>query len=620
MKKLLVLAIAILVAASGAWAQSDPVSTEVQEDVTVTLVQVDALVIDKDGATVPNLTKDDFELKLGDQKVDISVLDVNCEIGAYDDPLPIKGRKAPAKIGPGTKRRIVFAFDYYFLDITMREQILEAAISMLEFAKGDEEEVMIVALGYGVRVEQRFTSDLRTLRAALTRMEHDVTLWAREFPLGASGEGYFDDLVTLMDVLGGYEGSKAVVLFSQARHVQTSMRDLFYNNVAMHALAARTSFYPANPDLLLASGGGSDTLVRLANQSGGRMPFFTNDVSVPYRQAQRDMSCRYTVGGYIDPPGDVKGKKARRSVHLSLTNPDLRIRHPEMLQFFTEEEKQKNRLRAAFVDPAPYENPLVRAWAYPLFPASASKWDTLLTVTFPMPVGPDGADLNVAATIRRGALRVDKSKRDLHVDPPADGGDTRPVTIWGDSKLQDGDHTLTVVLSQPAEDRMVSAEARFQVPPVLDDLLILRGPLFARAVPGGVLVKGDPKDKGNDTELDKILGEGNSFEPLIVNEVHTSDEIIYYWNACVLGSIDLKGDAVVKRTLMSEEGEVVHALDEIPLKLEKHPANKRLQCHIELEKVAPNRVPPGEYEFDIRITYENGDVISHGRAPIHVKP
>ena len=39
-----------------------------------------------------------------------------------------------------------------------------------------------------------------------------------------------------------------------------------------------------NPDLLLMnSGGGSDSLVRLANQTGGRMPFFTNDVSVPYR-------------------------------------------------------------------------------------------------------------------------------------------------------------------------------------------------------------------------------------------------------------------------------------------------------------------------------------------------
>ena len=30
------------------------------------------------------------------------------------------------------------------------------------------------------------------------------------------------------------------------------------------------------------------------------MPFFTNDLSVPYRQAQRDMSCRYTVGAYLD--------------------------------------------------------------------------------------------------------------------------------------------------------------------------------------------------------------------------------------------------------------------------------------------------------------------------------
>ncbi|HXV77802.1 MAG TPA: VWA domain-containing protein, partial [Candidatus Polarisedimenticolaceae bacterium] len=558
----------------------------VQERVTVTLVQVDALVIDKDGKTVPGLTKADFELILGGQPLEVATLDEACQIGATADPLPIEGDAPPAKVGDGIKRRIVFAFDYYFLETTMRAQILDAARSMLEFGKTDDDEVMIVALAYGVRVEQRFTNDLRQLVAALARMEHDVTLWARQFPLGASGEEYFDDLVTLMDVLEGYDGSKAVVLFSQARHIQTSMRDIFYNDVAMHALSARSAIYPANPDLLSGSGGGSDSLTRLANQSGGRMPFFTNDVSLPYRQAQRDLSCRYTVGAYLD---NTEGKK-RKSVAVRVKNDDYRTRHPEMIKLFTDEEKQENRSRAAFVDPEPYENPLVRADVYPVFPASRSTWDTLLMLTFPMPVAPGGADIEVAATLMRGATRVDKAKRELHIDPPPGGGDVRPVTVFADTKLKDGDHRLTVVLTEPGTDRLVTAEARFQVPPVFEDLLILRGPLFARTIPGGLFVRGDA-DKTADTKLDEILGEDKSFEPLLVNQIATSDELLYYWNACVLGKLELNGQAVVKRTLMDDAGEIVHRLPELPLELEPQARVKGLQCHSELETVAPNRIP-----------------------------
>jgi hypothetical protein len=333
------------------------------------------------------------------------------------------------------------------------------------------------------------------------------------------------------------------------------------------------------------------------------------------RQAQRDMSCRYTVGAYIDP----KEIRVKQSVSVRVNQPDIQTRHPEMIQLFTEEEKQENRSRAAFVDPGPYENPLVRAFAYPVYPANASKWDTLLAFHFPMPVGSDGADVNVAATLRRGATRVDKTERTIHVDPPADGGDTRPVTVFGDSKLQNGDHTLTVVLTQPDQGKLVAAEAHFHVPEVLTNLLILRGPLFARAIPGGMLVRGDPKDKANDTKLDEILGEDKSFEPLVINEINPSDELLYYWNACVIGKLDLKGNAIVKRILRAEDGEIIREFPVLPLTLAPQPTNKKAKCHISLDTVPADTIPPGEYEFDVMITYENGDMISRGRAPLHVK-
>jgi VWFA-related protein len=595
-------------------APSEPKDSGVKEDVTVTLVQVDAVVMNKKGQTVPDLTKDDFELSIGDDALEVSTMDVFCPIGATDDPLPIKDKQAPAMIGPGVKRKIVMAFDYYFLEPTVRAPMLEAAAAMIDSFKPDEEEVMIVALAWGVRVEQRFTSDKRQLLATLQRMEHDKTLWAFEFTLGTTGKEYWTDLMTLMDVLEGHDGAKGVVLFSQAKAVSSSSVDVWYNQVAMHAAASRSVIYPSDPDLLLSSGNSSQTLVRLANQSGGRMPYFTNDLSVPYRWAQRDLSCRYTLGAYLN---DEQGKQ-QRNIHVSLKKPDMQLRHPEMIKLFTDEERKELRERAAFVDPGPYEHPLVRAFAFPAYPSSATKWDTLLTVHFPMPVADGPSDVNVQAMMFRDGAKVGKKyTNQFHVDPPEGGGDTRPVTIVGDAQLKDGPHSFSVVLSRPNGDEIVSAEAQFNVPQVLPDLLILRGPLLARVVPGGLLVQADPKNQTDDTRLERLIGSDGTFEPLLVHEIQASEELLSYWNACVQGKLRLKGDAVINRRFTTEAGELAHELQPIPLKLES--MGKSLSCQDELEKLPANTLAPGEYDYDVTITYTNGDLISSSRVPLLVR-
>jgi len=595
-------------------APAEPKDSGVKEDVTVTLIQVDAMVMNKKGQTVPDLTKDDFELRIGDQVLDVDTMDVFCPIGATDDPLPIKGKTAPEMIGPGVKRKIVMAFDYYFLEHTVRAPMLEAAASMIDAFKPDEEEVMIVALAWGVRIEQRFTSDKRQLLATLQRMEHDKTLWAFEYTTGTTSKEYFSDLITLMDVLEGHDGAKAVVLFSQVQSVRASLSDLWYNDVAMHAAASRSVIYPSNPDLLMASGHGSDTLVRLANQSGGRMPYFTNDLSVPYRWAQRDLSCRYTIGAYLDAE---QGKK-KNNIHLTVKKPDTQLRHPEMIKFFTDAELKEMRQKAAFVDPGPYEHPLVRAFAFPAYPSSATKWDTLLSVHFPMPVADGPSEVNVQARMFRDGAKIGKTyKNQFMVDPPEGGGDTRPVTVVGDAQLKDGAHAMTVVLSRPDGEEIVTAEARFNVPQVLTDLLILRGPLLARVVPGGMLVQADPKNQADDTRLERLLGPDSTFEPLLVHEIKASEELLSYWNACVQGTVRLTGDAVINRRFMTEDGELAHELEPIPLDLKSQA--KKLSCQDELEMLPANTLAPGEYEYDVTITYTNGDLISASRVPLLVR-
>jgi hypothetical protein len=144
-------------------------------------------------------------------------------------------------------------------------------------------------------------------------MEHDVSLWGREFGMGASGQTYFENLATLMDVLAQYDGAKSVVLFSELIRPPSGDWDLWYTDVATRAANAQTSIYPVEAYGLSlgAPTGGSPALSRLANETGGRLTRGTNDLSMAYARAQRDQSCRYTLGHYLESGASRKRNKLR---------------------------------------------------------------------------------------------------------------------------------------------------------------------------------------------------------------------------------------------------------------------------------------------------------------------
>jgi VWFA-related protein len=597
-----------------------PRDSGLTEQVDVTLVMIDTVVMDGKGRTVPDLTREDFVVSIGKAEAEVATFDVNCPIGAFDDPINLtKERKTGdfQTIGDGVKRRIVFVFDYYFIDIPERKQTIDAARNMIRLAKTAEEEIMIVALTSSVRIEQRFTNDKRQLDATLQRMEHDVTLWGREFPLGSSSREYFKNMITVMDVLDGYDGAKAVVLFSALTSLGTVNVDNWFNDVAMHAAASRAPIYPSYIPGLQAAGTArvSQDLSRFANQSGGRMPYYTSDLSISYRRAQRDLSCQYTLGVYVD---DDEGRR-RRAIHVRMKDSKYESRYPEMLKLFTDAEVQRNRSNAAFVDPGPYENPLVRILAWPAHPASANSWDTLIALNFALPIEKESITVNLNASVKRASTstRIDKYKNQFVVDPPADGSTTAEVTVFGDSKLKSGDYEITVVLSKPGGRNIVSASTALNIPQAPSGILIVRGPLLARVIPGGTLIRADKKERPGDTRLDQVLGEGNSFEPMLVNRISTSEEVMAYWNACIFGKSQLKSAAEIHRTVFDGDGNPIFELDPIPLNLK--PRGKNLVCHDQLEKMPANTLTPGEYRLDVAITYANsGDLLGRGSAPLLV--
>jgi VWFA-related protein len=595
-------------------AAQDSGSTGIKEQVQVTLVQIDALVTDDNGRTVPDLTKNDFSLAISGTPVEVSDVDLLCPGGATADPAPAKKGETqpPPKIAPGVKRRIVFAFDYAFLDFALRASLLDAVERMLRNSKTDEEEVMLVALTSEVRVEQKFTSDPKPLIAALSRMKQDVTLWPREFHVDSVGREYFDHLAVLMDVLADYDGSKAVVFFSQAESVGPAMRNHYYDLVAAHAAAAHAAIYPARPDLRRTIGPG-DTLMRLAEKTGGRVQTFGSDLSIEYRRAQRDLSCRYLIAARVNQAAT----RAPQSLAVKLKNPSLTIRTPEMFQLFTDEARQDARAQAAYVDPSPYERPLVRAFAFSAVPTGVNKWDTLLAVSIPAAPGGDETGFDVNAVVRRNGQIAGSYKTRVEFDPPGEPAVPHLVTVLGTTKLTDGQYDLTVVLKGRSGGEIVGAETGFVVPEVPEDLLMLRGPIMGREVADRQFFGADSKHRPEPAGLGKILAPDSGFEPLLVEEIDKDSKLLFYWSACVSGTNPVPGDAVVARSVVTADGDTIRQLD--PVRLQLASRREGIGCMDMLDTLAPNTLAAGDYRLEVTVMRRNGDVIARGTEPLTVR-
>lgn len=232
-------------------ADPDPVDVGAGDSVEVRLVTVDAVVIDGQGRTVSDLKVDDFVLRVDRKKVPIETFDVDCPIGDEAEPPALR----PAGPAPGTgladgvDRRVVLAVDYYHLPPLERQLAIESLRDLLERRLAGGEELMIVALANGLRVEQYFTRDRKSLLGAIRRMEHDVSLWNGNFT-HRTERPTFAALEALMEVLSEVQGAKALVLFSDgvwppdSGNIAGFDYDESFQRLAAMAGNARVTLYP----------------------------------------------------------------------------------------------------------------------------------------------------------------------------------------------------------------------------------------------------------------------------------------------------------------------------------------------------------------------------------------
>ncbi len=219
-----------------------PVEIDKTERAEVRLVMLDTLVIDSNGDPVPGLKKEDFEIRYGGEIVTPDVLETRCD-ESWQEP-----RMA---VGDGPPRKVVLAFDYLHLAALEREWSLDTAMEMVANGGLAGDEVMVVALTGGLRIEQSFTSDPGTVLASLRRMQKDISLWNGNFT-HLNEFGFVRGVTSLFDVLAtASTGPKAVVLYSAMLDVPL---DAQFERLAAVAATSRCAVYTVDPYGLYAPG------------------------------------------------------------------------------------------------------------------------------------------------------------------------------------------------------------------------------------------------------------------------------------------------------------------------------------------------------------------------------
>ncbi|MGH9945424.1 MAG: VWA domain-containing protein, partial [Pyrinomonadaceae bacterium] len=176
-----------------------PVATPADDDVvriTTNLVQVDAVVLDKDGRQVSDLGAEDFEIYEDGRAQKITNLSyVSNEAGAPAPAAPAKTEAAdknappapPVKLRPGEVRRtIALVVDDLGLSFESAYYSRRALKKFVDEQMLPNDLVAIVRTGAGVGALQQFTSDKRMLNAAIERVKFNA--------LGRGGVGAFAPL------------------------------------------------------------------------------------------------------------------------------------------------------------------------------------------------------------------------------------------------------------------------------------------------------------------------------------------------------------------------------------------------------------------------------------------
>ena len=372
--------------------------------VTSDLVLVSVTARDKSGRLVRDLRQSDFTVLEDGKPQHIASFDIE-DVQNYAEntgpsqaesqgaiPSGLLTSKDVAKDVLRDRRFIVLFFDFSAMESDEVERAMSSAEKFVEKQMTPADLVAIVSLSTALMVNQDFTSDRQQLTSVLhklhgldaTGMEQSNTSDVQEdtgaaFSADDSEYNIFNTdlrlqaIAQVSQVLSRIDQKKSILYFSGGVQKTGTENQSQLRAAVNMAVRANVSLYPVDTRGLQAfAAGGSassasirgtsaysgraveqqfdsnfqtqETLATLANDTGGRAFFDTNDFTKAYDRVQADTSTYYVLG-YRSTNTRMDGRY--RKITVKLNRPDVKLEYrtgyygPRDFQHYTKDDKEQ---------------------------------------------------------------------------------------------------------------------------------------------------------------------------------------------------------------------------------------------------------------------------------------
>jgi len=347
--------------------------------------------------------------------------------------------------------------------------------------------------------------------------------------------------------------------------------------------------------------------------TGGRLTSNTNDYTIGYARARRDLGCRYTLGFYDHHPEADK----RHQVGVESRRQGVHLNYAARYTFPSEKERRSRAIEAVFLVPRQFEGGGLRAHVFPLQPQDAKRWNALLVVDFPavLPRSESDSAWEFGVVLRRGSDVIHSFNRSIAIERHDDASDDAPrVTFVEPVTLAPGEYSMTAVLASPDGATPLGRATDLTVPPLPKRGAILTGPILGRRRGNDVVVYsgGDAKDAAGDR-----LGARDAFRPLLIDEVDRSEPLAALTHICILGPKSKEGPWSIARRLETAAGEPAGSLTEVGF---DPSARTLVQCERLLDELPVQQLKPGRYTFRavLATVGDKSDQQTEAQAPFAV--
>ena len=354
-------------------------------------------------------------------------------------------------------------------------------------------------------------------------------------------------------------------------------------------------------------------------ESGGRLTQNTNDLTLAFLRARRDLGCRYTLGVYDRRPNTYRS----REIDVSVLRPGLRVIHASGYSFRSPEEKRRSRLMAAWMTPAMFPGGVVRIHAFPIRPKTPKLWETQLVVTFPLSAMTErGASATYAfgATLRQGGRILHRFSREFRLRSRSEAPlPERQATFLQTTDVAPGAYEATAVLTDPSGEKVFAATVRVELPEIVKGEAILSGPILGRPAAGNVVVRSATtraKGRTTDDPAKDEIGTSRSFQPYLVAELEPALPAAALTVTCLVSGGHGARPVVVDRRLVRADGVPAGTLE--PARLEWNGEN-RVRCETLLDIVPIPDLADGSYRLDATLDPAPRESRGAGSARFAVK-